>query len=188
MMRRLLVAAVLTLLPLMSAHADFEAGEAAYQRGDYATAYREFLPLARGGDVDAQFYLGTLYEGGMGGQPNYVEAIRWYTLAAEQGDAAAQVRLGGMAARAGRHAEAVDWFQEAANQGDADGQMNLGIAMASGMAGPVDKVTAYMWLTLAARQNAPRAAEARSRIARSMSRAEIAQGERQAQAWRPEGQ
>ena len=90
--------------------------------------------------------------------------------------------------RAGRHAEAVRWLQMAADQGDAESQMNLGVAMASGMVGPVDKVAVYMWFTLAARQNAPRAAEARDRIARSMSRAEIAQGERQAQMWRPTGQ
>ena len=90
MTRRIVLVVLITLCGLTSAWADLEDGEAAYHRGDYATALREFLPLGRAGDMDAQFYLGTLYEHGMGGQPNYVEAIRWYMMAAEQGDPEAQ--------------------------------------------------------------------------------------------------
>ena len=37
-----------------SAWADFDDGVAAYKRGDYATAYREFLPLAEQGHAQAQ--------------------------------------------------------------------------------------------------------------------------------------
>ena len=42
--------------------ADYEAGVDAYKRGDYATALREFQPLAEQGDADAQYYLGVMYE------------------------------------------------------------------------------------------------------------------------------
>ena len=37
-----------------SAWADWDDGFAAYQRGDYETAYREFLPLAEQGHPQAQ--------------------------------------------------------------------------------------------------------------------------------------
>ena len=37
-----------------SAWADYDDGFAAYQRGDYETAYREFLPLAEQGHAQAQ--------------------------------------------------------------------------------------------------------------------------------------
>ena len=37
------------------AHAGFDDGKAAYHRGDYATAYKGFKPLAEQGDTHAQF-------------------------------------------------------------------------------------------------------------------------------------
>ncbi len=43
-----------------------EAGLAAYSRGDYATALKEYRPLAEQGDAVAQFALGSMYENGRG--------------------------------------------------------------------------------------------------------------------------
>src|SRR5262245_31099766 len=40
----------------------FDAGMAAYQRGDYATAMQHWRPLADKGNAVAQLYLGILYE------------------------------------------------------------------------------------------------------------------------------
>ena len=48
------------------AYAGFDEGMAAYDRGDYARAYKEFKPLAEQGDADAQFYLGVMYDYGRG--------------------------------------------------------------------------------------------------------------------------
>jgi hypothetical protein len=39
---------------------------AAWRRGEYATAYRLWQPLADEGDPDAQFYLGFMNEYGLG--------------------------------------------------------------------------------------------------------------------------
>ena len=72
---------------------DYDAGAAAYKRGDYAAALEEWRPLAEQGDVRAQFNLGAMYDHGMGVPPNYAEAARWYRKAAEQGDAGAQHNL-----------------------------------------------------------------------------------------------
>ncbi len=41
-------------------------GKAAYKRGDYATALREWRPLARQGSDDAQLFLGHMYRYGLG--------------------------------------------------------------------------------------------------------------------------
>jgi uncharacterized protein len=41
-----------------------EDGQAAYNRGDYATALKLFRPLAEQGNADAQNNLGWLYERG----------------------------------------------------------------------------------------------------------------------------
>ena len=49
-----------------SAWADLDDGLTSYQRGDYATAFREWLPLAEQGDALAQQYLGNMYATGRG--------------------------------------------------------------------------------------------------------------------------
>jgi len=73
-----------------------QAGVDAYNRGDYETALKKFLPLAEQGDAAAQFNLGKMYRKGQGVSLDYAEAMKWYRLAADQGRAAAQNNLGGM--------------------------------------------------------------------------------------------
>ena len=74
-----------TLLLTTLAYADFQAGLAAYDQGDYATALNEFLPLAQQGNAKAQFNMGILYEKGQGVPQDFQEAFRWYYLAAGPG-------------------------------------------------------------------------------------------------------
>ena len=80
----------------MSASADFQKGLTAAQRGDYATALREWKPLAEQGNADAQYNLGVMYAQGKGIPQNHKTAVKWYRLAAKQGDAFAQYNLGNM--------------------------------------------------------------------------------------------
>ncbi len=84
-MNRLIL--VLALLWPVTLLADVQAGRDAYNRRDYVTAYREFLPLAQQGDSSAQTNLGLMYDNGWGVPQDDVEAVRWYRLAAAQGDA-----------------------------------------------------------------------------------------------------
>ena len=74
--------------------ADFKAAMEAYNRGDFATALREWRPLAEQGDASAQFYLGLSYENGDGVPRDYAIARQWYEKSAAQGDAKAQLYLG----------------------------------------------------------------------------------------------
>ncbi len=69
------------------AEADFNAGLAAYKQGDYATALREWNPLAKQGDANAQNNLGFMYYKGHGVPQDYAEAVKWFRKAAEQGNA-----------------------------------------------------------------------------------------------------
>ncbi len=71
-------------------------GEAAYERGDYATALREFRVLATQGNAPAQFSLGIMYYEGRGVPQDYAEAVKWFRKAAEQGHAKAQYNLARM--------------------------------------------------------------------------------------------
>ena len=94
---RFLIAVVLSIVCLaVPAWADYKAGEDAYNRGDFATALREWRPLAEQGDPIAQFRLGSLYENGDGVPRDFAKARQWYEKAAAKGHAGAQNNLGGL--------------------------------------------------------------------------------------------
>ena len=89
-MRRLLPILCLTLAVLLGSagegwSADFEKGFAAAKRGDFATALREFKPLAEQGHADALWFLGIMYRNGQGVPQDYKTAVKWLGLAANQG-------------------------------------------------------------------------------------------------------
>jgi TPR repeat protein len=86
----------LALLLTSLAHADFQDGLDAHDRGDYETALKEWLPLAEQGKAQAQFNLGLLYQRGQGVPQDYTEAGDWYRQAAAQGHASAQDQLGSL--------------------------------------------------------------------------------------------
>ena len=82
------IALVLWVICLAApAWADYQAGMDAYNGGDYATALREWRPLAEQGDPRAQFRLSSLYENGDGVQREFAKARQWYEKAGAQGEA-----------------------------------------------------------------------------------------------------
>ncbi len=98
-MKRIISAVVLLVVLIEPAWAGFDEGMAAYNRGDYATALREWRALAEQGDANAQYNLGLMNYHGRGVPQDYTQAMRWYRKAAEQGNARAQSSLGSMHAR-----------------------------------------------------------------------------------------
>ncbi|NJR14162.1 MAG: sel1 repeat family protein [Phyllobacteriaceae bacterium] len=66
---------------------------AAFQRGLYITALNLALPKAEQGDRAAQMLTAEIHARGLGVPRNMEEATRWYMLAAEQGDAEAQLQV-----------------------------------------------------------------------------------------------
>ena len=83
-------------LAVTPAVSQFDQGMAAVSRGDYATAYRLWRPLADQGNASAQYNLGFMYDNGQGVPQDYAAAVGWYRKAADQGDASAQYNLGFM--------------------------------------------------------------------------------------------
>lgn len=94
--------------------ADFQNGQAAYQRGDYQTAREIWLPLAEQGDANAQLKLGQIYRLGEGVPRDYRIAAHWFAKAAHQGMSEARrnldlmVRDGSITAADATEAEAAD--------------------------------------------------------------------------------
>ena len=54
------------------------------ESGDYATAVREWKPLAKQGHAKSQYNLGVMYRGGQGVTQDYKTAVEWFRLAAKQ--------------------------------------------------------------------------------------------------------
>ena len=73
---------------------DAEDCENYYLAKDYKRAFPACSRAAKQGDVLAQFGLGEMYAKGYGVPENDREAVKWFRLAAEQGHADAQFRLG----------------------------------------------------------------------------------------------
>jgi len=174
----------LTLMLATPVLAGFQEGVDAYERGDYETALKKFLPLAEQGHGGAQNHLGELYAEGKGVPQDYTEAMKWYRLAADQGDAWAQSNLGWMY-RKGQgvpqdYAEAVKWYHKEA-------QFNLGSMYEKGKGVPQDYAEAAKWYRLAADQGLEKAAKGLEVLEREMTPAQITQAQRLAREWTPKG-
>ena len=88
---------------------------------------------AAAGDPAAQVQLGMRYA--LGVPRNIREAMKWFRLAADQGYADGQYRLGGMydvAQSPQNPAEAIKWYTLAAKQGHKDAQYRLGVMFDQG--------------------------------------------------------
>jgi len=87
-MRKLTAILCLTLVVLfgsagVSESADFQKGLDAYEKGDYATALREWTPFAKRGNAEAQSNLDIMYNNGRGVPKDFKTAVKWYRLAVE---------------------------------------------------------------------------------------------------------
>lgn len=112
------------------------------------------LRQAETGDPSAQDALALAYSG-LG---QHEKAVQWWSRAAEQGHAPAQVNLGLMhQAGAGTprdFAAARHWYRAAAEQGDRDGQHNLASLYRHGEGGERDAGQALAWYLRAAQRGA----------------------------------
>ena len=153
---------LLMVLPLLLGGAsiswgdDFQRGLDAVLSEDYATALREWQPLAEQGSAKAQFNLGVMYDEGQGVQQDYEAAAKWYKLAAEQGVAKAQFNLGVMYDE-GQGVQqdyevAAKWYRLAAEQWNTKAQFNLGMMHDEGRGVQQDYEAAAKWYRLAAEQ------------------------------------
>ena len=187
---RFTIAFVLLIVCLaVPAWADFQAGMDANNRGDYATALREWRPLAEQGDARAQYNLGVLYRKGRGVPQDDVQARQWYAKAAAQGQAKAQFNLGTLYFNGEGvpkdYPQALRWFRLAADQGEALAQTKIAIMYDEGQGVPHDIVQAYKWYSLAATNGDKPSAELRDASAKQMTPAQIAEAQKLAREWKP---
>lgn len=76
------------------AFADTKAGVAALEAGDVEKAAKEFQTSYDSGDADGAFYLGRMFEMGLGTEVNIPQAVALFQASADKGSALAINRLG----------------------------------------------------------------------------------------------
>lgn len=157
--RRLSVALLLAGLwsaPLANA-SEFNDGERAYARADYARAGAIFSREAERGQAAAQAYLGYMYAQGLGVPKDEAQAVQWLRRAAAQGYPAAQFLLGLMIDKG--HGAKQDFVES-----------EVWLDLAAARAEP--KVRDY-WTRI------------RDAVASKLTRAELAEAQKRALEWLP---
>jgi uncharacterized protein len=135
--------------------ADAAAGTAAFKRGDYQAAFKEWKAAADKGQAEAQYDLGLLYAKGLGVQRDLQVAQQWYEAAAAQGNAQAEYTLGQMYAQGwgipANEASTLRWMQLASDS-NSDNQDDPGWLAIEGYGTATDFTKAAYWYRLAADQ------------------------------------
>jgi len=151
-------------LAAVPSYADNKAGEAAFDRGDYLEAQRQWLAEAEKGDTTAQYNLATLLRLGKAGAPDPAGAAMWYERAAEQGHRRAQVNLGRLylegAGLPQDYGQALRWFERASDGGYSPGQYYLALIYRDGLGVDRNEGEALRLLQRAANQGLTDAAYA----------------------------
>lgn len=110
---------------------DFEKGMEAFAAKDYKTAMTRFESAAGQGHDEAQYYLGLCCAKGFGVKKDMDQAFKWYSQAAEQGNAKAMLDLAVFCYAEGKgvkkdEEKAYDLIEKAADKGEPDAMWILG--------------------------------------------------------------
>ncbi len=161
----------------------------AYNRKDYATAFRIWEACAQKGVASCKYDLGLMYLSGEGRRVNVGAALDWLSQAAGQGDANSQNKLGLLYFRSDvvseDNARAMAYFMAAAWHNQAPGQANVGLMHWKGFGVPVDLVEAFAWSELST-ERLPSGAKQRDEILKQLTPDQWSKGRDRAAALRKE--
>ncbi|MFZ0692907.1 MAG: tetratricopeptide repeat protein, partial [Alphaproteobacteria bacterium] len=146
-------AAAILVTPALAAE---DKGKAAFERGDFANAFKEWQLLAARNDAGAEFGLGMMMLDGTGVKKNERHAVVWIQKAADHGLREAQFEIGVLYG-IGRavpqdYAEAEKWLKRSADKGDARAQSHLGYLYQKGLGVDQSDPEAFRLYHLAADQ------------------------------------
>ena len=171
-------------------------GYLAHGKGNYGAALQVFRPAAEQGNTAAQSKLGEMYEQGHGVPQDYVEALKWYRRADDQGDETANMHLALMYYQGKGvpqdFVEAIRRFRLNIERGYWSGMDYLAGMYRHGIGVPQDYVQAHMWFNISAAtlglaigqgRAEEISSEHRDKIAKLMTRDQIAEAQRMAREW-----
>ncbi|TDJ35696.1 MAG: sel1 repeat family protein [Gammaproteobacteria bacterium] len=156
--------------PDLDAH---KAALAAYEKGDFETAFAHWKLLAEKDSPLAQYYMAVLYRDGAGVPQDYVQARSWYERAANGGSVRAlhdlAVMYQGGVGVAQNFAAAFPYLELAAARGYAPSQYNLGVLLLEGKGTEADAMLGYVWIYRAATQGLEQALAAQGLVAQTLT-------------------
>lgn len=135
---------------------ELDEASAAYEKRDFKTALTLWQPLAEHGNAAAQRGLGILYSNGSAVPKDNLQAVVWFTKAADQGDSEAEYRLGEIYSQGDEgvprdHDRGLALMTKAADQGNTPSMYQLGEYYRNGLFGfPKDQTQAVSWQRKAA--------------------------------------
>lgn len=154
---------------------------------DRSLETEQLLSNGERGTAEEKYNLGTRYERGIEVPQNYLEAARWYRLAAMQGHPDGQYKLCELSERGQGvpqdYQEALRLCELAAEQGHGRAMFMLGRLYHTGHGMPQDVVRAHMWYNLATANGHDESKKWRDRLAEEMNANQIAEAQRLAREW-----
>ena len=178
-----------------AALAGYKEGREAYDKQDFATAWKELEPLAKQGNPDAMYLVASMHHMGMGVPPSYKDAAEWYRKSADAGKIDAIFTMGivyeGGIGVPRNGPESFAWYKKSADRGFYAGQVKLANMYAKGQGVKKDIAQSYFWYAIA-EKTAPRANNDRfeipiikDKLSTMMTKEQIAEMDRRAKAWKP---
>jgi hypothetical protein len=181
--------------PSLGAHAAaknpaVQEGVSAFNAGAFQIALQKLKPLAKAGNPEADYWMGRMYEDGLGVKKDVNKAIEYYTTSADKGWQNAKLRLGEIYFHGTEvlqnFAKARKWLERAAFDGKSLAQRDLGTLYANGWGTQKDPVWAYVWYEFAARQGDYEAQKKRDSLLRTMTDDQVTEGQKLTQKIAPE--
>ncbi|YCI06174.1 sel1 repeat family protein (plasmid) [Ensifer sp. D2-11] len=159
-----------------------DGGVAALRAGNGDVALQILKPLAEAGNAEAAFWLGDMYEQGLGVPTDMKTTLKWYTKAAEGSWTAAEMRLGeiyfnGIEA-VQDFEKAHKWLEQAAHGGDSVAQLDVGKLYANGWGVKKDPIWAYVWYEIAAREGNYEAQQLRDALVKTMPEGDVVEAQK----------
>ncbi len=176
-------------ITMPSAVADGIEGLKAYEAGDYATALKEFIPLAEAGQPSAQAALGQMYLDGHGVPQDPAQAALWLEKAAAGRNARARAQIGALYATGTGvpldEMKASYWLLKAANQNVRQSQRFMAVRFYKGEGVPKDLAQSFLYAALCARQGDAEGQALLNQLATEMTPDDKRRAQALLQAWQP---
>ena len=160
--------------------ARIEEANQAFFEGRFDEARTAFEALAAQSHPPAFFFSGFLYLRGLGIPQDVSRPYDFFLQGAELGEAGCQDMVGrfhleGYLTRERRPEQAAPWFAKAAADGFPPAQAQLGVMQVQGYGVPVDRVSGYAWIHLAADQHVTLATSQRKILQHLLPAADLKQ-------------
>jgi hypothetical protein len=154
-------------------------GWSAYNLGNYEAAHSLWMPLAEMGNPSAQVFIGLMHNQGHAVEQSINKAVKWYTLASDQGHVPAKWRLAILyyhgSGLTKDYQKAAELFHSAAKLGDTYSQKALGVMYSKGFGVPKNNMLAYSWLNIASGNGFKLALKMQDEIIKEMAPEEAAE-------------